>query len=220
MWIRVQDTGGGISRELLPKIFDPFVSTTFMGRGLGLAAAQGIVRAHQGSIRVYTGVGGTTFTVLLPAASAPAPSNTRHKTTLVTKLDTDRRRTALVVDDEESVRELTAHMVRQLGWEVMTAHNGVVAAKLFAAHSEQIRFVVMDLTMPEMDGWQVLQIIRRTHPHLPVLLSTGHNEDSVPNADPDHTAVLLKPFRTADLERAISRLLHCTRPTPVSPVSG
>jgi PAS domain S-box-containing protein len=220
VWVRVHDTGGGIPRDLLPKIFDPFVTTKFMGRGLGLAAAQGIVRAHGGSIRVDTAATGTTFTVLFPASSVPAPAPAQHKTTLVTRLDTDRRRTVLVVDDEEGVRELTAHMVRQLGWEVMTAHNGVAATKLFAAHAGQIRFVVMDLTMPEMDGWQALQIIRRTHPQLPVLLSTGHSEDSVPNADPDHTAVLLKPFRIADLERAVSRLLHCGRPMPVSPAGG
>jgi PAS domain S-box-containing protein len=204
----VRDTGGGIPPDLLPRIFDPFVTTKFMGRGLGLAAVQGIVRAHRGAVRVNTAPDrGTAVSVLFPV-SADVPGRAAEST--ITPIDppnTDRRRTVLVADDEEAVREMTAHMLRQLGWEVLTAVDGKDAVTRFRRAADRIRFVVLDLTMPEMDGWQAMAALRRDHPELPILLCTGHNEDSVPGTDGRTTALLLKPFRLADLRHAVMKLL-------------
>ncbi len=213
VWVRVADTGCGIPPDLRPRIFDPFVTTKFLGRGLGLAAAQGIVRAHGGVIRVDSTAGrGSTFTVYLPASAArPTHRDPTTKPPTASTPPPDPRRTVLVADDEETVREVTALMVRRLGWEVIQAVNGADAIRQFTANADRIRFVLMDLTMPEVDGWRATEAIRRQRPNTPVLLCTGHNQDSITNPDPRTTGVLLKPYRVADLEQAVGRLLDPAR---------
>jgi two-component system, cell cycle sensor histidine kinase and response regulator CckA len=207
VWLRVQDTGSGISKELLPRIFDPFVTTKFQGRGLGLAAAQGVVRAHSGAIQVETSSAGTAFTLLFPASvDAPVPDPTSMPIVLKAPHFANPQ-CVLIVDDEEVLRDMTAQMIRQLGWEVQTVNNGSDAVELFNSNPNAYRIVILDLTMPKMNGWQAVEQMRRTHPGLPVILCIGLNQDSIPNTDPKITSVLLKPFRKHELEQCLRQLL-------------
>jgi CheY-like chemotaxis protein len=213
--VTVSDTGSGIPADVIPRMFEPFFTTKFVGRGLGLAAVHGIVRGHNGGIRVISTAGkGTEFTVYFPVGVAGVARVTKAPTPEVPILrpQIDDCRHVLVVDDEESVREMTACMLRQLGWEVVTAVDGKDGVTRFRKQSDQIRFVVLDLNMPVMDGWQVLSAMRRMRPELPVLLCTGHNQDSVFNPDPAITGVVFKPFRIAELQQSVSRLLS---PIPI-----
>jgi two-component system, cell cycle sensor histidine kinase and response regulator CckA len=175
--IEISDTGSGIEPSLQDKIFDPFFSTKFTGRGLGLAAVLGIIRGHSGTIKVYSEVGhGSTFKILLPASGRAATPLGEQASA-----ETAWRGEGLVllVDDEEIVRTVGEHMLEQFGFRAMTACDGVEGVELLRQFADEIVLVVLDLTMPRMDGEEALQEIRRICPSVPVILSSGYNEQDV-----------------------------------------
>ena len=205
--VEVSDTGAGIAPEDIPRVFDPFYTTKFQGRGLGLAAVLGIVRSHEGAIRVQSEVGrGSTFQVLLPAvpeaaaaaalATASAPS--AHGATL------------LVVDDEPMVRNTAARMLRNQGFEAIEAGSARQALELFAAAQDEIDGALLDLTMPDMDGMQLVDALRELRPDLPIVLMSGHSpEDALERmAGRSHATCLPKPFGLAELTGALGRVLE------------
>ncbi len=225
--VAVSDTGCGMDAATRARIFEPFFTTKFTGRGLGLAAVQGIIRGHHGALAVDTAVGrGTTFTVFLPEyvpppPDAPVPAGSPSgeiAADRITPRPNARRNTVLVVDDEDAVRELTAVILGQVGWNVLTAVNGREGVDVFRTHADAIACAVLDLTMPEMDGLEAMAALRAERPRLPVLLCTGYSEDAVPAALTNApTGLLLKPFRPADLRQALADLFAATAggPTPL-----
>ncbi len=218
--VAVSDTGCGMDAATRARIFEPFFTTKFTGRGLGLAAVQGIIRGHHGALAVDTAVGrGTTFTVFLPEyvpppPDAPVPAGSPSgeiAADRITPRPNARRNTVLVVDDEDAVRELTAVVLGQVGWNVLTAVNGREGVDVFRTHADAIACAVLDLTMPEMDGLEAMVAMRAERPRLPVLLCTGYSEDAVPAALTNApTGLLLKPFRPADLQQALADLFAAT----------
>jgi CheY-like chemotaxis protein len=173
VYLEVSDTGGGMSAETQARIFEPFYTTKFTGRGLGLAAVIGIVRGHKGALKVYSEVGkGSSFKFLLPASqdiSEPASK-------MMSGPPLSARGTIMVVDDEETVLAVAAKMLEQLGFTVLTASDGRQAVELFRARQSEITAVLMDLTMPHLDGEQAFHELRRINPHIRVLLMSGYNE--------------------------------------------
>jgi signal transduction histidine kinase/CheY-like chemotaxis protein len=167
--LEVSDNGCGMSEESLARLFEPFYTTKVTGRGLGLAAVQGILRAHQGVIRVVSRVGeGTTMTVWLPALAGKAEVMENPKTTMGAF-----QGRALLVDDEADVRRVTHRMLERLGIEVTAAGDGASGIAAFQENKDSVVGALLDLTMPDMDGLEVYRRLLETRPDLPALLISG-----------------------------------------------
>jgi CheY-like chemotaxis protein len=169
----VSDTGCGMSEATVARIFDPFFTTKFAGRGLGLAAATGIVRGHRGTLQVRSVLGkGSSFRVLFPASEG-APNKGRRD---FDEEDLRGSGTILVIDDEEIVRRAARSALEHYGYTVIVAENGREAVEQFGKLDHAVALVVLDMTMPGMSGEQTLKHLRAIRPDLPVILSSGYNE--------------------------------------------
>ncbi len=205
--LEVSDTGCGMSPETQAKIFDPFFTTKFTGRGLGLSAMMGILRTHHGSLKLYSEVGrGSTFKLFLPAVGATWEEPRDH--TDPGQWSTHGR--ILVVDDEVGARSVTRQMAEHLGMEVVEACDGREAVELFKAHHTVLRLVVMDLTMPHMDGREAFRRFREINAAIPVILCSGYNEADAAQDFVGHglAGFLQKPFRHRTFAAAVRRVLE------------
>ncbi|MGO9289536.1 MAG: response regulator [Polyangia bacterium] len=207
--LTVTDTGCGMDEATRGRVFEPFFSTKFTGRGLGMAAVLGIVRGHKGAIHIASEPGkGTTVTVLLPAA-APEVSLAVERTPSGPTARTANA-AVLVVDDNARVLQAVSQLVEALGYPVMTAASGQEALRVFGEHHPHIGCVLLDLTMPDMDGLETMQALRALDPKATIVLSSGYSEQSVRRrvgADgPTH--FLQKPFVEDDLKAVIESALR------------
>ena len=207
--LEVADSGCGIDPATMARIFDPFFTTKRTGRGFGLATVLGVVRGHRGALRVDSEPGrGTTFRVYLPCA-VDAPEHAAAPAQPARFMDEPEGRTVLLVDDEEDVRAVTAHMLERLGCSVLQAGDGREGIEVFRAHAQLIDAVLVDLTLPRLSGDQVFQAIRDIRPDARVILMSGYsNEIATRGLDGARLAGFLrKPFSVADLRSTMGRAL-------------
>jgi PAS domain S-box-containing protein len=176
VWLEVTDTGCGMDAETQARIFDPFFTTKFTGRGLGMSAVQGIVRGHNGAIFVDSAVNkGTTVRVLFPAL-APSVAAGPAETAADAPPEPALSGLVLIVDDDEMVRDLAERMVRKMGLETLKAADGIEAATLYRQHASEIVVVILDLTMPRMDGVATYVALRQVKRDVKVILCSGFSQ--------------------------------------------
>ena len=214
VFLEVSDTGGGMSPEVLEKLFDPFFSTKPTGRGLGLAAVQGIIRSHKGAVRLVSRPGvGTSFRVLLPAAAENVVDSAPEAQPEETTWDAGK---LLVVDDTEAVHTVTSRMLKRTGFEILRADDGASAIAMFEAYKDEIAVVLLDVVMPGMTGEQVLGELLQINPAVPVVLSSGYADQAGESvvSSKGAAAFLPKPYARGDLLQLLESLLKEPRPTP------
>ncbi len=205
--LEVKDTGIGIPEDILPKIFDPFFTTKEMPEklGLGLSTAAIVVKNHGGFIEVLSKAGsGTTFLVYFPAVKPEQKSAGQRDQGEFPKGNGE---TVLVVDDEMSVVEMTRNTLELYDYNVLTAANGARALSVFGENEEKIRAVILDLTMPVMDGKAALEALREISPSLKVIIVTGSTQTPEEQLLLDANAYLKKPFNTRVLLNVLSDVL-------------
>lgn len=209
--LQVEDTGCGMSPETLSRIFEPFYSVKGAGRGLGLAAMRGIVRAHRGGICVRSQLGaGSYFLIALPALESPRPEPTppdRPSVPLGTLV--------LVIDDDQDVREVVTDMLTARGLRALSASDGAAGVDLFRRHRDEIDVVLLDITMPSMSGGEVYAALQALAPDVPVIVFSGYSEHSLPArfGEVSPRAFLQKPFTAEMLMEHLAAALAARQPS-------
>ena len=204
VYMEIADTGCGMDKETLAKLFDPFFTTKFTGRGLGMSAVLGIVRGHKGAIKVYSELNkGTSFKILLPASSRPAELFNGQSC----QDDWKGSGTVLLVDDEETVRGIGKEMLHELGFNAITANDGREAVEIFK-NTPSIDFVILDLTMPHMDGEQCFRELKQMRSSVKVIMSSGYNQQEVTQkfVGKGLAGFIQKPYKLSVLKEAIQAL--------------
>lgn len=204
--LKVADTGVGIPNQDIENLFDPFFSSKFTGRGMGLAVVLGILRAHSGCITVESKPGkGSVFQVFLPvltgaAAAKPVQPGPAPKGSLI-----------LVVEDEPSVSHAFEVVLKLFGHSVLTAKDGIEAVEIFKQHQGTIDCVLCDICMPRMNGWDTLSALRKLSPKIPVIITSGYNETLAMagnNNSEQPQAFLSKPFDLQRLAETLKQVLE------------
>jgi len=204
--LQVQDSGVGIEIFDIEQLFDPFFSSKFTGRGLGLPVVMGIVRAHAGGITVESiPEKGSIFRVYLPVADdEPCAVEVKEK------ISPCQEKSVLLVEDEEQVRLMVQTMLKRLGYKCISVADGVEALHLYRDSAADIFLVICDLTMPTMDGWEFMAALRESAPNLPFILTSGYDESLVMSGERQRypQVFLQKPYRKGELGVAIQTAIR------------
>jgi CheY-like chemotaxis protein len=196
----VRDTGTGMPPETLERIFEPFFTTKDFGKGtgLGLSIALGIIKSHKGCINVDSQVGqGSTFQIFLPSVNQKIiPVNTDNQA-----IHQGQGEVILLVDDEEAIREVTKAILESYNYQTITAKNGMEAITIYAQYQNQIKVVLMDMMMPEMDGNTAIRTLKTINPQVKIIASSGRNMQHLleDNNETQVTGILLKPYSNEEL---------------------
>lgn len=211
VFLKVRDSGMGISPDTMTRIFDPFFTTKIDGRGLGLSALLGVIRSHEGGLHVRTAPHqGSTFTVIFPPLDEPLAEQHLPVSSNQQALLQNLAGTVLVVEDEEPVRSVLQELLELSGLTVLTAENGREGLSSFARHITEIDIVLLDLQMPIMGGREALTEMRKIRPDINVIVFSGYSESQF-SQSPDEsgsTLFIQKPFHPPSLIETVAAVLH------------
>jgi CheY-like chemotaxis protein len=201
-------------------MYEPFFSTKVDGRGLGMAAVQGIIARHRGTLTAESTPGeGTTFRIALPAGTRQASEKPAEPAGHVPSPSSKTCRTVLVIDDEEDVREILQMMLESTGLVVLSAADGPEGIETFRRQRNHIAAILLDMTMPQMDGTEVLREIRKIDPDVPVLLCSGYGPQNARGRLPlDQIAgFIAKPFEMDALLENVFSVIEKSSPCGETP---
>lgn len=204
IYLDISDTGCGMSEDTMSKIFDPFFTTKFPGRGLGLAAVHGIIRAHKGAIKVFSKKGeGTTIKLLFPVLKS-LQEQKLIKSNIQTK-----GKTILIIDDAEDICTIVNNILQRVGFRVISAPDGLQGLKLFREYTEDISLVILDMTMPVMDGKKTFQELKLIKSDIPVIVTSGYNEEqAIKTMGVSNIAGFIqKPYKSNNLVKLIKKVI-------------
>ena len=206
--LEVSDTGCGMADETLRRIFEPFYTTKFAGRGLGLSATLGIITSHGGALQVSSQLGrGTTFTVYFPLyCSASAAAVALPAATAPWRGSG----TVLLAEDEDQVRLIARTLLESLGFQVVEASNGSEALEIYRRTKEKITLVLTDMGMPVMDGQQLFRELKKIDQELPVIISSGFGDDNITSLIPreEIAGLLSKPYTFDQLRGVLKSVVR------------
>jgi PAS domain S-box-containing protein len=210
--VSVIDTGAGMDAGTLERVFEPFFTTKEKSRGcgLGLATAYGIVRQHAGLLVASSEPGrGTTMSMYLPAAETPGAA----KAETMPAASRGGAEVVLIAEDDEGVRMLTGRLLRQAGYSVLFAKDGLEAVELYREQGHEIDLLLLDVVMPRMGGAEALKQIRRERPEIPVVFCSGYSENAIHDdfVLPAGVRLVQKPYKPNDLLREIREALEAAR---------
>jgi CheY-like chemotaxis protein len=202
-----------MDKETLKRIFEPFFTTKFTGHGLGMSAVMGIIRSNGGALFVESEIGkGTTFKILFPESETVQPADVMQTVTIAERHSSGMPHvfTVLLVDDEKNVLRTCSKMVNLCGYKVITARDGKDAVNKYREHVDEIDAVLMDLTMPNMDGITAMNEIRTIKSDARVLLASGFNKDDMSSrfAKQSPSGFIRKPYSLSELEEKLKGILQ------------
>jgi PAS domain S-box-containing protein len=209
VFLEVVDTGCGMDNDTKERLFDPFFTTKFTGRGLGMSTVLGMVCGHNGAIMIESEVGkGTTFRVLFPAHAEQVakPELADDRSGSENWRGTG---TVLIVDDESAIRRLAAQMLAHLGFETLSAVDGQDGINVFRENADSITCVLLDLTMPRMDGGEAYHAMKRIQADVPIILSSGFDEIDITErfGESGIAGFIQKPYKLVKLREAVQRAI-------------
>jgi signal transduction histidine kinase/CheY-like chemotaxis protein len=210
LFIEVSDSGCGIDKNNLNQIFDPFFTTKFTGRGLGLAAVLGIIKAHKGTVKVYSEENiGTTFKILLPQSDTCTNFRLNGITEKEVHVESKLSGTVLIVDDEETIRSMTRTMLETVGYRVYEAADGRESLDVYKENQQSIDVVLMDLTMPHMDGEEAFRELRRINNRVKLILCSGFSKHDIQEkfSGKGVAGYLQKPFQMSQMLELVSETI-------------
>ena len=212
-WIllEVGDTGCGMTDDVVARIYDPFFTMKFAGRGLGLAVVQGIVRGHGGAIDVTSAPGqGTTFRILLPSTTHAAASPETIKEPAPRGETTTAAGTIFFVEDEASLQVPVSSVLRRNGYRVIEASDGVTAVELFRVNQSRIDVVLLDMTLPGKSGPEVYSQLQEIQPDVKVIFTTAYSQQAALNemVGREGWGFIRKPYQLSDLLNLLQRVLQ------------
>lgn len=204
--LEVTDTGSGMDEETQKRIFEPFYTTKFAGRGLGMSAIRGIVTSHEGILHLTSTPGvGTTFKVCFPV---PEPFDSAETASTAAVHSEKGIGTILLVDDEQNLRDMGAALLEAMGFSALTAQHGREALEIYRECSSGIDMVLLDLIMPVMGGIETYTELRKAAPTLPIIICSGYGIETVADVieNDQHAGFVHKPYRPAQLREMMAKM--------------